>query len=116
MDERAVYCVVLRWPTCDGRNHRCTAAAHVFIRSVQYYRLNGVNIGEFAAFANWSGLNGVPTIFLAGDDKAALEARMFIPKIETVVSKLGKGLEASILPPRMHAELFMKWPPARYSG
>ncbi|MBD2864025.1 M55 family metallopeptidase [Paenibacillus oceani] len=63
---------------------------------VQYYRLNGVNIGEFGAFANWAGLNGVPTIFLAGDDKATLEAQMFVPGIETVVTKYGKGLEAAV--------------------
>lgn len=63
--------------------------------TVQYYRLNEVYIGEFAAFSNWAGLNGVPTIFLAGDDKAALEAQMFIPQIETVVTKYGKGLEAA---------------------
>ncbi|MDF2722386.1 MAG: peptidase D-aminopeptidase [Paenibacillus sp.] len=60
---------------------------------VQYYRLNDVFIGEFGLYANWAGLNGVPTIFLAGDDKAALEARMFVPDIETVVTKLGKGIE-----------------------
>lgn len=64
--------------------------------SVQYYRLNGVNIGEFGAFANWAGLNGVPTIFLAGDDKATLEAKMFVPEIETVVTKYGKGVEAAV--------------------
>jgi D-amino peptidase len=63
--------------------------------SVQYYRLNDVYIGEFAAFANYAGLNGVPTIFLAGDDKAALEAQMFVPQIETAVTKFGKGLEAA---------------------
>lgn len=62
---------------------------------VQYYRINGVNVGEFGAFANWVGLNGIPTIFFAGDDKAALEARMFVPEIETVVTKYGKGVEAA---------------------
>jgi D-amino peptidase len=62
---------------------------------VQYYRLNDVYIGEFGAFANWVGLHGVPTIFLAGDDKAALEAQMFVPSIETVVTKCGKGIEAA---------------------
>ncbi len=64
-------------------------------RRVQYYRLNGVNIGEFGSFSNWAGLNGVPVIFLAGDDKAALEAKMFVPNIETVATKYGKGVEAA---------------------
>ncbi|GIP37842.1 hypothetical protein J31TS4_11220 [Paenibacillus sp. J31TS4] len=62
---------------------------------VQYYRLNDVFIGEFGAFANWAGLHGVPTIFLAGDDKAALEAQLFVPPIETAVTKQGKGMEAA---------------------
>lgn len=63
---------------------------------VQYYRLNDVFIGEFAAFAHWAGLHGVPAVFLAGDDKAALEAQMFVPEIETAVTKRGRGLEAAL--------------------
>lgn len=62
---------------------------------VQYYRLNGVYIGEFAAFAQWAGMHGVRTIFLAGDDKAALEAQMFVPNIGTAVTKRGTGLESA---------------------
>ncbi|MEF3303430.1 M55 family metallopeptidase [Paenibacillus sp. GYB003] len=62
---------------------------------VQYYRLNGVFIGEFAAFAQWAGMHGVPAVFLAGDDKAALEAQLFVPAIETAVTKRGKGIEAA---------------------
>lgn len=63
---------------------------------VQYYRLNDVYIGEFAAFAFWAGLHGVPALLLAGDDKAALEAQMFVPEIETAVTKFGKGIEAAV--------------------
>jgi D-amino peptidase len=64
-------------------------------RNVAYYKLNGVYIGEFGARALIAGLQGVPTIFLSGDDKAALEAQMFIPEIETAVVKWGQGLEAA---------------------
>ncbi|HET7560245.1 MAG TPA: M55 family metallopeptidase [Limnochordia bacterium] len=63
--------------------------------SVAYYRLNGVFVGEFGARALVAGRQGVPTIFLSGDDKAAYEAQMFVPEIETVVVKQGKGLEAA---------------------
>jgi D-amino peptidase len=63
---------------------------------VAYYRLNGVFIGEFGCRALLAGTQGVPTIFLAGDDKAALEAKMFIPQIETAVVKWGRGLEAAV--------------------
>lgn len=63
---------------------------------IVYYRLNGVFIGEFGSRALIAGVQGVPTIFLAGDDKAVLEAQMFIPEIETVVTKFGKGLEKAV--------------------
>lgn len=62
---------------------------------VQYYRLNGVYVGEFGSRALQAGILGIPTIFLSGDDKAALEAKMFVPEIETVVTKYGKGVEAA---------------------
>ncbi len=71
--------------------------AHTYSsKSIAYYRLNGVFIGEFGARALVAGEQGVPTIFLAGDDKAALEAKMFIPAIETVSVKTGEGLEAAV--------------------
>ncbi|WP_135555910.1 M55 family metallopeptidase [Paenibacillus cymbidii] len=64
-------------------------------RTVLYYRLNGVFIGEFGAIALKAGNEAVPTIFLAGDDKAALEAQMFVPEIVTAVTKFGTGLESA---------------------
>ncbi|MGI6610409.1 MAG: M55 family metallopeptidase [Limnochordia bacterium] len=63
--------------------------------SVAYYRLNGMFVGEFGARAFMTGLQGVPVIFLAGDDKAAHEAQVLIPEIETAVVKWGKGFEAA---------------------
>lgn len=62
-------------------------------QEVMYYRLNDVFIGEFGARALLAGAMGVPAIFLSGDDKAAAEASMFVPGIETAVTKLGRGLE-----------------------
>ncbi|UVI28514.1 M55 family metallopeptidase [Paenibacillus spongiae] len=64
-------------------------------KTVSYYKLNGTFIGEFGARALIAGTQGVPTIFLSGDDKAALEARMFVPDIETAVVKTGHGVEAA---------------------
>ncbi|MBP1990238.1 M55 family metallopeptidase [Paenibacillus eucommiae] len=65
-------------------------------RDVMYYRLNDVFIGEFGTHALQAGIYSVPTIFLAGDDKAVLEARMHVPEIETAVTKVGKGLESAV--------------------
>ncbi|WP_127588456.1 M55 family metallopeptidase [Paenibacillus koleovorans] len=64
-------------------------------KSVAYFRLNGVFIGEFGARALLAGTQNVPTIYLTGDDKAALEAQVFIPDIETAVVKKGLGIEAA---------------------
>jgi D-amino peptidase len=57
------------------------------------YKLNGFFIGEFGARAVVAGSQGVPTVYLSGDDKAALEAKIFIPDIHTTVVKHGLGLE-----------------------
>jgi D-amino peptidase len=64
-------------------------------RTIAYYRLNGVFIGEFGARALLSGAAGVPTIYLAGDDKACLEARVWVPEIVTAETKRGRGLQAA---------------------
>lgn len=60
---------------------------------VMYYRINGIFVGEFGARALLAGSKGVPVIFLSGDDKAAAEASMFVPEIETAITKRGRGIE-----------------------
>ncbi len=62
-------------------------------RTVEYYRLNGEYIGEFGGRAYMAGHFGVPTTFLAGDDKACIEAAALVPGIVTVSTKLGMGIE-----------------------
>ena len=64
-------------------------------RSIAYYKLNGTFVGEFACRALVAGRQDVPTVFLAGDDKAALEAELFVPDIETAVTKWGTGRESA---------------------
>jgi D-amino peptidase len=64
-------------------------------RSVAYYKLNGTYVGEFGARALVAGRQGVPTVFLSGDDKACHEAEMFVPEIETVAVKQGTGEESA---------------------
>jgi len=60
---------------------------------VLYYRLNGYFVGEFGARALAAGRQDVPTIYLAGDDKAARAAEATVPAIETTAVKCGRGLE-----------------------
>lgn len=63
--------------------------------AIDYYKLNGTFVGEFACRALIAGRQGVPTIFLSGDDKATLEARQFVPGIGTVATKRGSGRESA---------------------
>jgi D-amino peptidase len=63
--------------------------------AVDYYKLNDIFVGEFACRALLAGRQGVPTIFLSGDDKAVLEAKQFVPEIETVATKYGTGVESA---------------------
>jgi D-amino peptidase len=65
-------------------------------KTIEYYKINGRLIGEFGARAILAGTFGVPTVFLAGDDKAADEARQMVPGIVTAEVKEGLGLELAL--------------------
>ena len=65
-------------------------------RHVEYYRLNGAPIGEFGCRAALAGSFGIPTLFLAGDDKAATEALALVPDLVTAVTKRGLGVQAAL--------------------
>jgi len=68
--------------------------AHTYSsRSIAYYRLNGFFVGEFGARAALAGSRGIPVLFVSGDNKTVLEARMWIPGITGVAVKQGRGLE-----------------------
>ena len=70
-------------------------------KAVEYYALNGELIGEFGLRAAIAGEIGVPTIYIAGGDKACEEARKLIPNIVTTETKKGTGREsADCSPPR----------------
>ena len=64
-------------------------------RTVAEYRLNGRPAGEFACRAALAGELGVPTVFLAGDDRAVAEARALVPSIVGAITKIGRGVEAA---------------------
>jgi D-amino peptidase len=71
--------------------------AHTYSsRTVEYYHLNGVPIGEFGMRATMAGtLFDVPTTFLSGDDKAVAEAQALVPELVGVTTKVGLGREAA---------------------
>ncbi|MBN1421197.1 MAG: M55 family metallopeptidase [Planctomycetes bacterium] len=68
--------------------------AHTYSsRSIAYYKLNGVFVGEFGARTLLAGAHDVPVVFISGDDKAVLEARVWVPGIVGVAVKEGLGIE-----------------------
>jgi D-amino peptidase len=57
--------------------------------SIEYMRINGLELGEFGCRAALAGTYGVPTVFVSGDDKMAAEARKLIPGIYCAEVKVG---------------------------
>lgn len=71
--------------------------AHTYSsRTIAYYRLNGVFVGEFGALVALAGSRGIPVVFVAGDDKTVLEAQAWVPGIVGAAVKQGRGLESAI--------------------
>lgn len=81
--------------------------AHTYSsKTIEYYKLNGIFMGEFGCRAAMAGTFGVPTAFIAGDDKAVAEAQALIPNIVGVATKQGLALELAIhLSPQRSQEL-----------
>jgi D-amino peptidase len=64
--------------------------AHTYSsKSIEYYKINGLELGEFGCRAALAGSLGVPTVFASGDDKMAAEARALIPGIYCAEVKIG---------------------------
>jgi D-amino peptidase len=65
-------------------------------RTISHYKLNGKLVGEIGCVAAMAGSMNVPVIFLSGDDKACAEASDLIPRIVTVATKQGLGVELAL--------------------
>ncbi len=78
-------------------------------KSIEYYKLNGAQIGEFGCRAAMAGSFNVPTVFISGDDKAVAEASALIPNIYGVETKQGLGQELALhLSPKRSREFIRK--------
>ncbi len=65
-------------------------------RTIEYVKLNGIEVGEFGAWAFMAGEMDVPAVFISGDDKAVDEARELVPGIFGVAVKQSLGLELAM--------------------
>lgn len=63
---------------------------------IQYYQINGVEMGEFGCRALMAGTLGVPTVFVAGDDVAVEEAKELVPGIVGAAVKQALARELAI--------------------
>lgn len=65
-------------------------------KSIEYYKINGIEMGEFGCRALMAGTMGVPTVLVTGDDVTIEEARELVPDIEGAVVKKALGRELAI--------------------
>ncbi|HEX5414716.1 MAG TPA: M55 family metallopeptidase [Chloroflexota bacterium] len=65
-------------------------------KTIEYVKLNGIEVGEFGAWAFLAGVLGVPAVFISGDDLAVAEARELVPGIFGVAVKQSLGYELAL--------------------
>ncbi len=65
-------------------------------QTVEYYKINGIELGEFGCRALMAGTIGVPTVLVTGDDVTFEEARELVPNIVGAVVKWALGREAAM--------------------
>lgn len=65
-------------------------------KSIEYYKINGVELGEFGCRALMAGTMGIPTILVTGCDVTFDEARDLIPNIVGAEVKKSLGRELAL--------------------
>ncbi len=65
-------------------------------KSIEYYRINDVEMGEFGCRALMAGTMGVPTTFVTGDDVTVEEAQELVPNIVGAAVKIALARELAI--------------------
>ncbi|MBN1937890.1 MAG: M55 family metallopeptidase [Anaerolineae bacterium] len=65
-------------------------------KTIEYYKLNGILMGEFGCRAALAGSLGIPAAFISGDDKAVAEACALVSGIYGAVVKEGRGIEMAL--------------------
>lgn len=102
-------------PGCDvammvgyhSRAHTRGVMNHTYTGSLEEFRVNGRNLGEFGMNAALAGHFGVPVILVTGDQEMAAEATELLPSVRTVVVKEAVAQLAAKLvhPARARAEI-----------
>lgn len=80
--------------------------AHSYLREYDAIYLNGIKVGEIGFEAALAGEQGVPLVFVTGDDMGCAEAEALIPGITTCAVKKSLGdSEALCYPPSITGQL-----------
>lgn len=61
--------------------------AHTYSLIYQYYKINGVEVGEMEIDAAFAGLHQVPVIFVSSDDACIAQAKESFPWAQTLITK-----------------------------
>ena len=86
--------------------HSGALLAHSYLREYDAIYLNGIKVGEIGVEAALAGEQGVPLVFVSGDDEGCKEAEALIPGVTTCAVKKSLGLnEAICYPPSVTAPL-----------
>ncbi len=64
--------------------------------SVQYFEIDGEQVGEIDIDSYLAAEKGVPCVFVASDDKCAEQVVSRFPSCSTVITKFGKGRNAAV--------------------
>ncbi len=79
--------------------------AHTLTASVfQSVRINGQPVAEFHLYAGAAALEGVPAVFLSGDELLCQEAKAYAADIETVATSYGHGSSTVSIHPELACE------------
>jgi len=73
------------------------AMSHSMFHNVRNFYINELVVGELGMNAYVAGYLGVPVLFVAGDDRTALEAEQLIPNITTAVVKESISRSSALL-------------------
>ncbi len=83
--------------------------AHSYLIQYDAIRLNGSKVGEIGIEAALAGEQGIPLVFVSGDDYGCAEAKALNPQIETAVVKKALGdFEAICYPPAKTREILLE--------
>lgn len=64
--------------------------------AVQFYKINGKQVGEFDMDAYMAAEHGLPSIFVAGDNVLISQVLEFNPQVVTALTKTGTGRNSAI--------------------